>query len=116
MAFLARNYPKGHIFLGDQGSQFLGFLISEINIGKTIIYTVIILFFSSFSFNRITKWKNAISLYEDILKNYPNQFIALNSLGVEYMFANNDLEALNYFNKATTVAPKNYKGFAKRKI
>ncbi len=92
----------------------LGFLISKVNISKTIIYAVIILFFSSFSFNRTIKWKNAISLYDDILKNYPNQFIALNSLGVEYMFANNDLEALNYFNKATTVAPKNYKGFYNR--
>ena len=92
----------------------LGILISNIKINKTIIYVVVILFFSSFSFNRITKWKSAISLYEDILKNYPNQFIALNSLGVEYMFANNDLEALNYFNKATSIAPKNYKGFYNR--
>lgn len=30
LAFLLRNYPKGKIFLGDQGSQFLGFLISAI--------------------------------------------------------------------------------------
>lgn len=30
LAFLIRNYPKGKIFLGDQGSQFLGFLISAI--------------------------------------------------------------------------------------
>jgi len=92
----------------------LGFLISKIKINEIIIYSTIILFFSSFSFNRITKWQSAISLYEDILKNYPNQFIALNSLGVEYMFANNNLKALDYFNKATSIAPNNYKGFYNR--
>ncbi len=30
LAFLIRNYPTGKIFLGDQGSQFLGFLISSV--------------------------------------------------------------------------------------
>lgn len=92
----------------------LGFLINAIKINKTVIYVILILIFSFFTFNRITKWKSAITLYEDILKNYPNQFIALNSLGVEYMFSNNDLKALDYFNKAATVAPNNYKGFYNR--
>ena len=92
----------------------LGFLIKSTKLNKAVIYIIVIIIFSSFTFNRITKWKSAISLYEDILKNYPNQFIALNSLGVEYMFANNDLKALDYFNKAATVAPNNYKSFYNR--
>ena len=92
----------------------LGFFINAIKINKTAIYVIVILLFSSFTFNRITKWKTAISLYEDILKNYPNQFIALNSLGVEYMFANNNLKALDYFNKVVAAAPNNYKGFYNR--
>lgn len=92
----------------------LGFLITIIKFNEVIIYTLVILIFSAFTFNRIGKWQSATSLYEDILKNYPNQFIALNSLGVEYMFANNNLKALDYFNKAASVAPNNYKGFYNR--
>lgn len=92
----------------------LGFLVNLLKTNKVIIYTLVILIFSAFTFNRISKWHSATSLYEDILKNYPNQFIALNSLGVEYMFANNNLKALDYFNKATNAAPNNYKGFYNR--
>ncbi|MDX2173921.1 MAG: tetratricopeptide repeat protein [Bacteroidota bacterium] len=92
----------------------LSFIVNVIKTNKVIIYALVILIFSAFTFNRISKWQSATSLYEDILKNYPNQFIALNSLGVEYMFANNNLKALDYFNKAATVAPNNYKGFYNR--
>ncbi len=41
LAFLIRNYPKGHIFLGDQGSQFLGFLISALFIQNFVNHDII---------------------------------------------------------------------------
>lgn len=66
------------------------------------------------SFFRSNVWRSGVTLYEDILRNYPNSFVALNSVGVEYMFRNEDEKALYYFNKATTIAPRNYKGFYNR--
>src|SRR5690606_15240794 len=66
------------------------------------------------SYGRIKVWKSAIHLYKDIIKKYPNEFIALNSAGVESMFLNEDLKALEYFDRAVEVAPRNYKGFYNR--
>jgi tetratricopeptide (TPR) repeat protein len=67
--------------------------------------------FSVFSFSRSLDWKSAINLYEDINKKYPNQFLVLNSIGVESMFLNENEKALDYLNRAVSVAPRNYKGF-----
>lgn len=91
-----------------------GILISKIKINSTIITTLVIVVLSICSMARITIWKSALSLYEDILKKYPEQFIALNSAGVESMFLNEDEKALDYLNKAVIAAPGNYKGFYNR--
>lgn len=91
-----------------------GLVISKIKINSTIIITLVIIVLSICSLARITVWKSALSLYEDILKKYPDQFIALNSAGVESMFLNEDEKALTYLNKAVDVAPRNYKGFYNR--
>jgi protein O-mannosyl-transferase len=88
----------------------LGLAISRIKIQPTWIFFVLLLFFSVFSFGRTNAWKSALALYEDILKKYPDQFIALNSAGVESMFLNNDKKALEYLNRAVAAAPRNYKG------
>ncbi len=92
----------------------LGFFISKIKLSVNVIGTSLIIVLSAFSFLRASAWSSAINLYEDIVKKYPNQFIALNSAGVEYMFLNNDNKALEYLNRAVSVAPNNYKGFYNR--
>jgi len=92
----------------------LGLLLSHL---KTQTYTIVWLLLAAlsvFTFTRISAWKSAIVLYEDILKKYPDQFIALNSAGVESMFLNEDTKALEYLNRAVSVAPRNYKGFYNR--
>jgi tetratricopeptide (TPR) repeat protein len=66
------------------------------------------------AFARGNVWRSAITLYEDILKSFPNSFVALNSVGVEYMFRNNDEKAFYYLDKSVKVAPHNYKGFYNR--
>lgn len=66
------------------------------------------------AFARGHVWRSAITLYEDILKSFPNSFVALNSVGVEYMFRNNDEKAFYYLDKSVKVAPYNYKGFYNR--
>lgn len=66
------------------------------------------------SFLRGHVWRSGITLYEDILKSFPNSFVALNSVGVEYMMHNDNDKALYYLNKSVQVAPYNYKGFYNR--
>ncbi len=92
----------------------IGLLISKLKIQPTVISIVFIILFSVFSFARTNDWKSALTLYEDINKKYPNQFIVLNSAGVESMFLNEDNKALEYLDKAVSVAPRNYKGFYNR--
>lgn len=92
----------------------IGLVISKLKIQPTIISVIFIVLFSVFSFARVNDWKSALNLYEDINKKYPNQFIVLNSAGVESMFLNEDNKALEYLNKAVSVAPRNYKGFYNR--
>ncbi len=91
-----------------------GFLFSKIKIHAKIISLSFMILLFVFAFIRSSAWSSAINLYEDIIKKYPTQFIALNSAGVEYMFLNNDAKALEYLNRAVTAAPYNYKGFYNR--
>lgn len=105
-------YADRYMYVAIIGFAWLvAFLLQKIPLQKMIIPIILIAALGSLSFIRNTKWKNSITLYEDILKKYPNNFLALNSLGVENMQRNNDDRALMYFNKATNVAPYNYKGF-----
>lgn len=92
----------------------LAFFVQKLKINKLLIPIVLIALLSSVTFMRSSKWKSSIVLYEDIIKKYPDNFLALNSLGVENMMKNNDDKALQYFNHATNVAPFNYKGFYNR--
>ncbi len=105
-------YADRYMYVAIIGFAWLvAFVIQKIPLQKMIIPLILVVALGSLSFIRNTKWKNSITLYEDILKKYPDNFLALNSLGVENMMRNNDDRALMYFNKATSVAPYNYKGF-----
>jgi protein O-mannosyl-transferase len=77
---------------------------------KSAIFILMIVL-ASITFFRAQVWKSSTNLYADILKKFPDSFVALNSLGAQYMFENQDEKALYYLKKATTVSPKNYKGF-----
>lgn len=89
----------------------MAFLLSKLKLKGQLIPLGLMLILALFSFARVPKWKSSLVLYEDIIKKYPSQFIALNSAGVECMFLNNNEKALEYFNRATLSAPKNYKGY-----
>ena len=92
----------------------IGLILSNLKLPVSILSFVFIGIFSVFSYSRTQDWKSALNLYEDINKKYPNQFLVLNSIGVESMFLNEDNKALEYLNKAVSVAPRNYKGFYNR--
>ena len=114
--------PFGEVLFADRyfyvplvgAGWLLGILISRVNTGRLPIFLALLVFYSFFSFARGNAWRSAIVLYEDILKKFPEQFIALNSAGVESMFLDEDAKALEYLNKAVSVAPRNYKGFYNR--
>ncbi|MFO0356864.1 MAG: tetratricopeptide repeat protein [Sphingobacteriaceae bacterium] len=108
-------YADRYMYLPLVGfAWLLAFLISKFKLNEFIIPSVLIAALGTTTFMRSDKWKNSITLYEDIIKKYPDNFLALNSLGVENMMKNNDDKAYLYFNRATTVAPNNYKGYYNR--
>jgi protein O-mannosyl-transferase len=92
----------------------LGFVIDQLKLSTRIVFPILIVLLSISSFSRSKVWKSGITLYEDILHNFPNSFVALNSIGVEYMLRDNNSKALYYLNKSIQVAPYNYKGFYNR--
>ncbi len=108
-------YADRYMYLPLVGFAWLfAYLISNFKLNGFIIPIILLLALGATTYMRSEKWKNSITLYEDIIKKYPDNFLALNSLGVENMMKNNDDKAYLYFNRATTVAPNNYKGFYNR--
>ena len=70
--------------------------------------------FGGLTFMRVSVWKNSISLYSDIIKKYPHSFVALNSLGAEYMLTKNYDMSLRYLNAAINENREYYKGYYNR--
>ncbi|MBI3518378.1 MAG: tetratricopeptide repeat protein [Bacteroidetes bacterium] len=79
-----------------------------------ISIAAVMLIFGSLTFMRASVWKNSISLYSDIIKKYPHSFVALNSLGAEYMLNKNYDMALRYLNAAINENTDYYKGYYNR--
>lgn len=79
-----------------------------------IIGVSLTLIFGILTFVRAGVWKNSISLYSDILKKYPHSFVALNSLGAEYMLNKNYDMGLRYLNAAINENTEYYKGYYNR--
>jgi tetratricopeptide (TPR) repeat protein len=104
-------YADRYMYLAIAGAGwFLAWVMTRLAFNYRIVTTAILIFFSALTFARSGKWKNAITLYEDILSHYPDNFVALNSAGVEDMRLGNDRQALSYFQMAVRSAPRNYKG------
>lgn len=66
------------------------------------------------TFNRSRVWENSIELYSDIIKKYPDSYVALNSLGAEHMLYGNTQLAYKYLDKAISSSPEYYKGYYNR--
>ncbi len=75
---------------------------------------VLMLVFGSLTFMRASVWKNSIALYSDIIKKYPHSYVALNSLGAEYMLNKNYDMASRYLNATVNENPNYYKGYYNR--
>ncbi|MES2513451.1 MAG: tetratricopeptide repeat protein [Bacteroidota bacterium] len=75
---------------------------------------VLILVLGIITCMRVSVWKDSISLYTDIIKKYPHSFVALNSLGAEYMLNKNYDLSLRYLNAAINENTEYYKGYYNR--
>lgn len=95
-------------------SLLLLFVLEKAKLNGKFIAWGVMAVFAVVTFLRLDVWKSSANLYSDILKKFPDSFVALNSLGAELMFQNEDKKALEYLNKAVAVAPKNYKGYYNR--
>lgn len=74
----------------------------------------LIIVLGALSLKRSAVWKNSISLYSDIIDKYPHSFLALNSLGAEYMLNRNYVLAEQFLNKAIAEKINYYKGYYNR--
>ncbi|MBL7902712.1 MAG: tetratricopeptide repeat protein [Bacteroidia bacterium] len=95
-------------------SWVLGAGLLKFQLPQKLLFTVIAGVFALVCFARLTVWSSALSLYEDILKKFPNSSVALYSAGVESMRLDRDEKALSYFNLSVKNSPGNYKSFYNR--
>jgi protein O-mannosyl-transferase len=105
-------YADRYLYLAMAGMAWaLALLVQRMGISHRLVATILLAVLGVLTYARTTKWKSAIVLYEDILRKYPDNFVALNSAGVESMFAGQDRKALSYFQRAIKAGPRNYKGY-----
>jgi tetratricopeptide (TPR) repeat protein len=78
------------------------------------VLVVLPIVLSVFTYARSNVWKNSTQLYLDILNKYPHSFVALNSVGAEYMLGKNYDMASRYLNKAINENVNYYKGYYNR--
>lgn len=114
--------PFGEVLTADRYMYLpiIGFSIALVSIVPMkenqikIIGIVFILIFGTLTFMRVSVWKNSVSLYTDIIKKYPHSYVALNSLGAEYMLNKNYDMSIRYLNSAINENPEYYKGYYNR--
>jgi len=114
--------PFGEVLYADRyvymGVFVLGWMtgcvVRELEKTKNILIALLSLLMAILTYNRLSDWQNATTLFKSILKIYPNEYVTLNSLGVEMMNNHFDNEANYYLSKAIIAAPQNYKGYFNR--
>jgi protein O-mannosyl-transferase len=108
-------YADRYMYLPLTGMAWLTVLLfRRLKLNPRVTAIVLLAILTSAAAARGSKWRDTLVLYQDILKKFPGEFIALNSAGVESMFRNQDAQALDYFNRAAAAAPRNYKSYYNR--
>jgi tetratricopeptide (TPR) repeat protein len=89
------------------------YLFEKFNLNLVIIATVTVIL-CALSFTRAVLWKDSLTLFLNVLKTNPTSFIAINSLGVEYMERNDFEKSYQYLNQVVKLYPDYYKGYYNR--
>lgn len=92
---------------------FVWFLKKQETLLKILSLSAVLLLGTA-TFVRSKVWKDSLNLYADILKNYPDSPMALNSLGAEFMLRNEDEKAYRYLSRAIELNPNHYKYYYNR--
>jgi hypothetical protein len=71
-----------------------------------LLCVFILIFYSFFTIKQNIIWQDEITLWENVLKKFPDSVSANNALGNIYARQGNDREALKYLNKAIELKPK----------
>ncbi len=122
MSLVLQFIPFGEVLTSDRylylpllGLVFCMVEFVKLNQKQYLYMSVFLIFvLGAFSFNRSMVWKNSIALYDDILKKYPHSYVALNSLGAEYMLSKNYKQASQYLNLAINENINYYKSYYNR--
>lgn len=105
-------YADRYMYLSIIGlAWFIGFLLNKFKMYQKGIFLFLLCISAFLSYGRLGVWHDSLYLYEDILKKYPDSFVALNSAGAVCMMQNDHEKSLRYFKHAITVSPGNYKGY-----
>lgn len=92
----------------------VAFVFSKFQKYFKYIVLVIVILLSLLTYSRSRVWENSIKLYLNVLDKYPNLYVALNSVGAEYMLTKNYDLSLRYLNKAINENRNYYKGYYNR--
>lgn len=82
----------------------------------TVIFTLLLAFYSLMTISRNTVWKDEVTLYSDTMKKTPEASLIGNDLGILYMERGQDEKALDLFNKAIVFSPSFSQGYYNRSI
>lgn len=91
----------------------MGLGMQKLNLNVPVLAGIALLL-SVITFARCEVWRSGITLYSDILNKFPNSFVALNSLGAEYMFNNQHEKSLACYTRAVSISPSNPKAYYNR--
>jgi len=100
----------GLFFIAAKGFSWLYRSARErIKIVKNIAATLLIVILGTFSFltwERCQDWRSSLSLWNNVLKNYPNTPIAYNNLGEAYLRMGDYEKAISNYNQALKMNPE----------
>lgn len=89
------------------------YFVEKYNFYKVVVF-IVMLIFGGITFTRAILWKDSLPLFLNVLKTNPRSFIAINSLGVEYMERNDFVKSYQYLNQIVKLYPNYYKGYYNR--
>ncbi len=107
-----------YTYLSSIGLFFIaghGFYLLNLRCRMAFILPVLILpVLGLLTTERVTVWKDSMTLVTDILKHHPDVYPALNIRGRELQLAGNSAAALGDFNRAIALQPENPRALANR--
>jgi len=104
----------GLFFIAGYGLERLRQYSKPFALGSALILVALLWVYALTATARVSIWHDTLSLTNDILKNNPKVYTALNARGIESMNQGDLRAALQDFSAAIDVQPKNARAYANR--